>query len=103
MLHMAVIIVYYYTATCYRNIAFTEADNNLKEQIALVDLSIKEEQNERDKVHAERDLYFKIYEMLRESILEKDQSKQELIKEMIIIMVEDSLIRKKLLKEALNR
>ena len=80
------------------NYSFTEADNNLKEQIALVDLSIKEEQNERDKVHAERDLYFKIYEMLRESILEKDQSKQELIKEMIIIMVEDSLIRKKLLK-----
>ena len=80
------------------NYSFTEADNNLKEQIALVDLSIKEEQNERDKVHAERELYFKIYEMLRDSIAEKDQLKQELVKELIIIMVEDSLVRKKLLK-----
>lgn len=78
------------------NYSVSKVDQDLKEQIAAVDLAIKEAKDEREKINAEREFNFKIYDLVQKSIEEEDQRKQEVAKQFVIVMV-DGELRKRLL------
>ena len=78
------------------NYSVSKVDQDLKEQIASVDLAIKEARDERDKINSEREFNFKIYDLVQKSIEEENQRKQEVAKQFVIVMV-DGELRKRLL------
>jgi len=78
------------------NYSVSKVDQDLKKQIASVDLAIKEAKDERDKINTEREFNFKIYDLVQKSIEEGNQRKQEVAKQFVIVMV-DGELRKRLL------
>lgn len=78
------------------NYSVSRVDQDLKEQIASVDLAIKEARDEREKINSEREFNFKIYDLVQNSIEEENQRKQEVAKQFVIVMVNGEL-RKRLL------
>lgn len=78
------------------NYSVSKVDQGLKEQIASVDLAIKEAKDERERIKSEREFNFKIYDLVQKSIEENDQRKQEVAKQFVIVMV-DGELRKRLL------
>lgn len=78
------------------NASISTIDQSLKAQIASVDIAIKEARNEREKVNSEREFNFKIYDLVQKSLEEKNERKQEVAKQFVIVMV-DGELRKRLL------
>lgn len=84
------------TMVGWLNYSVSRVDQELKEQIASVDISIKEAKNERDKIRAEREFNFRIYDLVQKSIEEENEKKQEVAKQFVLVMV-DGELRKRLL------
>ena len=78
------------------NYSVSQVDHDLKQKIAKVDLSIKEAKDDRDKIKAEREFHFKIYDLVEKSIEANNEKKQEVAKQFVIVMV-DGELRKRLL------
>ncbi len=79
------------TMVAWLNHSVSRVDQDLKEQIASVDMAIKEARDEREKLNAEREFNFKIYDLVQESIEEENEKKQEVAKQFVIVMVDGEL------------
>ncbi len=79
------------TMVAILNFSVSKVDQDLKQQIAAVDLAIKEAKNEREKLNAEREFNFKIYDLVQQSIEEGNEKKQEVAKQFVIVMVDGEL------------
>lgn len=79
------------TMVAVLNFSVSKVDQDLKQQIASVDLSIKEAKNEREKLNSEREFNFKIYDLVQQSIEQGNEKKQEVAKQFVIVMVDGEL------------
>ncbi|MGB1060075.1 MAG: hypothetical protein ACPGZU_08075 [Ketobacter sp.] len=84
------------TMVAWLNYSVSRVDQGLKEQIAAVDIAIKEARDEREKINAEREFNFRIYDLVLNSLEEGNQQKQEVAKQFVLVMV-DGELRKRLL------
>ncbi|MCG8668512.1 MAG: hypothetical protein MI867_03795 [Pseudomonadales bacterium] len=84
------------TMVAWLNHSISEVDQDIKEQIAAVDIAIKEARDEREKLNAEREFNFKIYDLVQQSLEEENEKKQEVAKQFVLVMV-DGELRKRLL------
>mgnify|MGYP000695879556 CR=1 FL=1 len=84
------------TMVAWLNASISKVDSELKAQIALVDIAVKEAQAEREKLRAEREFNFKIYDLVQQSLEEGNQQKQEVAKQFVLVMV-DGELRQRLL------
>ncbi len=79
------------TMVAILNFSVSKVDQDLKQQIASVDLSIKEAKNEREKLNSEREFNFKIYDLVQQSIEQENEKKQEVAKQFVLVMVDGEL------------
>lgn len=84
------------TMVAWLNYSVSQVDQQLKGQIAAVDIAIKEAKDERERLQAEREFNFKIYDLVQRSIEENNERKQEVAKQFVLVMV-DGELRKRLL------
>ena len=84
------------TMVAWLNYSVSRVDQGLKEQIAAVDIAIKEARDEREQINAEREFNFRIYDLVLKSLEEGNQQKQEVAKQFVLVMV-DGELRKRLL------
>lgn len=84
------------TMVAFLNNSISRVDQGLKEQIAAVDIAIKEARDEREKINAEREFNFKIYDLVQQSLEENNERKQEVAKQFVLVMV-DGELRERLL------
>ena len=82
------------TMVAWLNYSVSRVDQGLKQQIASVDIAIKEAQVEREKVRADREFNFRIYDLVKESIQGGKQREQEVAKQFVIVMVDGELRRR---------
>ncbi|MBE0375807.1 hypothetical protein PFLA_b0739 [Pseudoalteromonas flavipulchra NCIMB 2033 = ATCC BAA-314] len=73
------------------NFSVSNLDRELKEQVAAVDIAIKEARDERERINAEREFNFKIYDLVQLSLEEKNERKQEVAKQFVLVMVDGEL------------
>ena len=73
------------------NASISRVDQDLKQQIAAVDIAIKEARDEREKINTEREFNFKIYDLVQKSLEEKNERKQEVAKQFVLVMVDGEL------------
>lgn len=78
------------------NYSVSKGDQELQQRINNVDLAIKEARDEREKLQAERDFSFRIYELVLQSLEARDEQKQEVARQFVLVMV-DGELRKGLL------
>ena len=67
------------------NYSVSQVDHDLKEKIADVDISIKEAKDEREKINAEREFNFKIYDLVQKSVEDENEKKQEVARQFVIV------------------
>lgn len=82
------------TMVAWLNYSVSKVDQGLKEQIASVDIAIREARDEREKINAEREFNFKIYDLVQQSLEEKNEKKQEVAKQFVLVMVDGELRRR---------
>lgn len=59
------------------NFSVSNLDRELKEQVAAVDIAIKEARDERERINAEREFNFKIYDLVQLSLEEKTSERRK--------------------------
>ncbi|MBQ4845326.1 hypothetical protein [Pseudoalteromonas sp. MMG005] len=82
------------TMVAFLNSSISQVDHELKQRIAAVDIAIKEARDEREKIDAEREFNFKIYDLVQQSLEEKNERKQEVAKQFVLVMVDGELRRR---------
>ena len=82
------------TMVAWLNYSVSRVDQGLKEQIAAVDIAIKEARDEREKINAEREFNFRIYDLVLNSLEEGNQQKQEVAKQFVLVMVDGELCKR---------
>ena len=79
------------TMVAILNASISRVDQDLKQQIAAVDIAIKEARDEREKINSEREFNFKIYDLVQKSLEENNERKQEVAKQFVLVMVDGEL------------
>jgi len=79
------------TMVAWLNYSISQVDQELKEQIASVDIAIKEARDEREKIVAEREFSFRIYDLVLDSLEANNEKKQEVAKQFVLVMVDGEL------------